>query len=101
MESKENTETKKYKLEEITEMLGGKNKYYSFEQIMFVYNRVNGYEKEAAYYKELCIEKNKLENEEISKLKTEDEIKKIPVEDIKEDTKEDDSDEKLVKIKKK
>ena len=76
MERKKVKKGEKYKLEDILEMLGGE-KYYSHEQIMYVYYASNGHVEEALHYKELAIENAQKENEKYSILKTEEEIKEI------------------------
>jgi len=74
MERKEEHKDEKYKLDDILEMLGGE-KYYSHEQIMYVYHSSNGRVENASHYKQLCMEKVQKENEKYSVLKTEEEIK--------------------------
>lgn len=66
----------KYSLEDILEMLGG-YRYYSREQILYVYNHVNGLEEEAKYYLEIMREENKKIEEASIKLKTEAELKQL------------------------
>jgi hypothetical protein len=82
-----------YKLDELIEMLGGVDKYYSFEQIMYVYCKSNGEEKEAEHYKQICLEKVQKEEQKYSTLKTEDEIKAINNDMLKGESKSDESDE--------
>jgi hypothetical protein len=83
----DNKET--FTLDEILVMLDG-SKYYSNDQIMYVYHSVNGRADEAALYKELCLEQVEKENKKYGSFKTEDEIKKMSIID--------DNDEKPVKL---
>jgi hypothetical protein len=76
MECKKEQQVRKYELEQILEMLGGE-KYYSREQIMYVYHATNGDEEEALHYKALCAEQVRKECEKYSTLKTEEEIQAI------------------------
>ena len=87
----------KYTLDQILEMLGGE-KYYTHDQIMYVYHATNGHIKEANYYKQICADNKRKEDEKYSILKTEDEIKSINAMNMIAD---DDEDERPVKIKKK
>jgi hypothetical protein len=87
-----------FTLDEILEMLDG-TKYYSNDQIMYVYHIVNGRTDEAAPYKELCLEQVEKENKKYDSLKTELEIKMLNEEALKLEGNNDNSDEKLKKIK--
>jgi hypothetical protein len=76
MDRKKVKKGEKYKLEDILEMLGGE-KYYSMQQIMYIYHASNDNMEEALHYKKLCVENAQKENEKYSVLKTEEEIKAI------------------------
>jgi hypothetical protein len=76
MERKEEHKDEKYRLDDILEMLGGE-KYYTHEQIMYIYYASNDNMEEASHYKKLCVENAQKENEKYSVLKTEEEIKAI------------------------
>jgi len=98
-------ETKKYTLDQVLEMLGGE-KYFSNDQIMYVYHGINGHIKEAAYYKQICVDNARKEDVKYSILKTEDEIKSINAtnmiadnNNVKNTIVDDDEDERPVKIK--
>jgi len=52
------TETEKYTLEYLLELLGGYD-YYSRNQIYYIYHNLNGNNKEAEYFLEKFKEENK------------------------------------------
>lgn len=66
----------KYSFEDILEMLGG-YRYYSREQLLYVFHKVNGNEEESQQYYEILQEENKKIQEACNKLKTESEIKQL------------------------
>jgi cell division protein FtsB len=66
----------KYSFEDILEMLGG-YRYYSREQLLYVFHQVNGHVEEAQQYYEILQEENKKIEEACNKLKTETEIKQL------------------------
>jgi predicted lactoylglutathione lyase len=72
----------KFTKEEIYVMLGD---YYSENTKMFVYYDVNNMQEEAAYYKGLCDEENKMLQNKVATMKTneEDFIKLMKEEDEK------------------
>jgi hypothetical protein len=97
--SEEMCKSLKYTLEELLSYLEYQN--LCEDQVMFIYFSVNGDEEKAKYYKKLCDEKIKKDNERYSILKTEEEIKKMsPIEEQKNMSPSDEEDEKPVKIKK-
>ena len=59
---------KRYEVEDILEMLGG-DKYYSMEQIMFVYHTLREELEEAEFYKEINDKKEIAMNKKLSKMK--------------------------------
>lgn len=59
---------KKYEVEDILEMLGG-DKYYSMDQIMFVYHSLRDELEEAKYYQEISDKKEIAMNKKLSKMK--------------------------------
>lgn len=79
---------KQYEIEDIMEMLGG-DKYYSMDNIMYVYHSLRDEKEEAAYYMDILIQKEKALERKLNKIK---EIASKKVDN--------DEDEKLVKIKK-
>jgi len=100
-------ETTKYSLDQVLEMLGGE-KYFTRDQIMYIYHTTNLHYKEAEYYKQICIDNARKENIKLSVLKTEDEIKSINTKNgivdnnnVKNTIVDDDEDEKPIKIKRK
>jgi hypothetical protein len=61
MDVNANKEKREYEVEDLLEMLGG-DKYYSMDNIMFVYHSLRGEEEEASYYeKELDRERKSLQ----------------------------------------
>jgi hypothetical protein len=50
--------TEKYTMDYLLELLEG-YKYYSREQIYYVYHHLNGNEEQAKFYLDLCEEQNK------------------------------------------
>ena len=66
----------KYSFEDILEMLGG-YRYYSKEQLLYVFYKVNGLEEQAKEYYKLVQEENKKIEEACNKLKSETEIKQL------------------------
>lgn len=87
-EYEEEKPKKQYEIEDIMEMLGG-DKYYSMDNIMYVYHSLRDETEEAAYYMDILIQKEKVLERKLNKIK---EISSKKVDD--------DEDEKLVKIKK-
>jgi len=59
----------KYTLEYLMELLGG-FQYYSRNQIYYTYHALNGNEKEAEYFLELCKEENKPIEKALNKLQS-------------------------------
>jgi hypothetical protein len=70
----------KYSFEDILEMLGG-YRYYSKEQLLYVFYKVNGLDEQAKQYYEIIQDENKKIEEACNKLKTEQEIKQMTSED--------------------
>lgn len=66
----------KYTFEDILEMLGG-YRYYSKEQLLYIFYKVNGLEDQAKEYYELVQEENRKIEEACNKLKTETELKQL------------------------
>ena len=66
-----------FKLDELIELFGGAEKYYSMNQIMYVYLSQFGESDETAHYLRLCHQESQKLNEKYSILKTEEEIKNI------------------------
>ena len=97
--SEEMCKSLKYTLEELLSYLEYQN--LCEDQVMFIYFSINGYEEKAQYYKKLCDEKIRKDNERYSVLKSEEEIKKMSQnEELKNMSPSDEEDEKPVKIKK-
>ena len=72
----QNTDEKKYTIEDILEMLSG-TEYYDDDTIKFIFNKVNGNKDEAEHYLNICLEKaQKIINREC-KMKEENEIQSI------------------------
>ena len=59
---------KRYEVEDILEMLGG-DKYYSMDQIMFVYHSLREEFDEAEFYKDISDKKEIAMNKKLSKMK--------------------------------
>lgn len=76
VESPVESPVEKYTYEQILEMLGG-NKYFSDNQILYTYNKLNGKLELAKHYLELCNEEMKAVNELYSKMKSPNELKEI------------------------
>lgn len=70
----------KYSFEDILEMLGG-YRYYSKEQLLYVFYKVNGLDEQAKEYYEIIQDENNKIQEACNKLKSEQEIKQIENED--------------------
>ena len=66
----------KYSFEDILEMLGG-YRYYSKEQLLYVFYKVNALDEQAKYYYEFIQDENKKMEDAFNKLKTEQDIKQI------------------------
>ena len=73
------SEKKIYTYEDILEMLGG-YKYFSREQALYCYHKLNGDDMESQYYLNYCLLEAKKINKCSSKLKTQEEIDSIPIE---------------------
>ena len=54
----ENTKKIDYEIEDLMEMLGG-DKYYSMDNIMYVYHSLRDEQEEASYYMDILIKKEK------------------------------------------
>jgi hypothetical protein len=96
METKK-TEKIEYEIEDLMEMLGG-DKYYSMDNIMYVYHSLREEHDEAAYYMDILIQKDKALNRKLKKC-VKDNGSVILLDSDHEKPK-DDEDEKPVKIKK-
>ena len=99
METK-NTEKISYEIEDLMEMLGG-DKYYSMDNIMYVYHSLREEHDEAAYYMDILIQKDKALNRKLKKC-VQDKGSVILLDSDHEKPKDcaDDEDEKPAKMKK-
>jgi len=67
---------KQYSYENILEMLGG-TKYFSNEQALYCYHKLNGNIEEADYYLKHCLAESKKVNQYHDRFKTQEEIDAI------------------------
>jgi hypothetical protein len=68
-EDKDTEVSRSYEIEDLMEMLGG-DKYYSMDNIMYVYHSLKNEHDEAAYYMYNLIQKEKALERKLNKIKT-------------------------------
>jgi hypothetical protein len=69
-------EQEKYSFDDIKAMFDNFN-YYSYNQLSYVYNKVNGNQEMAQFFLDLCLEDNKKIEKEVEKMVTEEDLQKI------------------------
>jgi hypothetical protein len=61
-------EDKKYELEDVLEMLGG-YEYFEYEQVQYVYHKLNKREEQAQHYLDICLERAQKVKHMLQKMK--------------------------------
>ena len=74
---------RKYELEDVLELMGGYD-YFSHDQIMYVYLKINGHTEEAKFHFDNCMRDVEAFNHKKNRMRSEEEIKKLE-EKIKDD----------------
>lgn len=70
-----NNENETYSLEDILEMMGGSNNYFSEDQIMFVYHKINKRLEEADVYLQRSLDYHKALQRKCNKMSSKYELK--------------------------